>query len=147
MVCDSRWRGFVPTSACPNKDDWSDSNFSQALKIWLATGRYLLSPFPYNTENFRSSNRNASLKILQSKTCEKAKPPAHGHRSHRTQFLPLFVQLALSGSPTESVRSWRSISVQTAYVRFKVQYEESRTQCGHYNLLLSATRITLFAVV
>ena len=24
--------------------------------------------------------------------------------------------------------------VQTAYVRFKVQYEESRTQCGHYNL-------------
>ena len=33
--------------------------------------------------------------------------------------------------------------VQTAYVRFKVQYEESRTQCGHYNLLLSNTRITL----
>ena len=33
--------------------------------------------------------------------------------------------------------------VQTAYVRFKVQYEESRTQCGHYNLLLSSTRITL----
>ena len=32
--------------------------------------------------------------------------------------------------------------VQTAYVRFKVQYEESRTQCGHYNLLLSSTRIT-----
>ena len=20
-VCDSRWRGFAPTSACPNKDD------------------------------------------------------------------------------------------------------------------------------
>ena len=35
-------------------------------------------------------------------------------------------------------------SVQTAYVRFKVQYEESRTQCGHYNLLLSSTRITLY---
>ena len=33
--------------------------------------------------------------------------------------------------------------VQTAYVRFKVQYEESRTQCGHYNLLLSSARITL----
>ena len=29
------------------------------------------------------------------------------------------------------------------YVRFKVQYEESRAQCGHYNLLLSSTRITL----
>ena len=33
--------------------------------------------------------------------------------------------------------------VQTAYVRFKVQYEESRAQCGYYNLLLSSTRITL----
>ena len=33
--------------------------------------------------------------------------------------------------------------VQTAYEEFKVQYEESRTQCGHYNLLLSSTRITL----
>ena len=37
--------------------------------------------------------------------------------------------------------------VQTAYVRFKVQYEESRTQCGHYNLLLSSTRITLYGCV
>ena len=33
--------------------------------------------------------------------------------------------------------------VQTAYVRFKVQYEESRAQCKHYNLLLSSIRITL----
>ena len=33
--------------------------------------------------------------------------------------------------------------VQTAYARFKVQYEESRAQCGHYVLLLSNTRITL----
>ena len=34
--------------------------------------------------------------------------------------------------------------VQTAYEEFKVQYEESRAQCGHYNLLLSNTRITLY---
>ena len=33
--------------------------------------------------------------------------------------------------------------VQTAYARFKVQYEESRAQCGHYVLLLSNERITL----
>ena len=33
--------------------------------------------------------------------------------------------------------------VQTAYARFKVQYEESRAQCGHCVLLLSNTRITL----
>ena len=33
--------------------------------------------------------------------------------------------------------------VQTAYEGFKVQYEESWAQCGHYVLLLSSTRITL----
>ena len=33
--------------------------------------------------------------------------------------------------------------VQTAYEGFKVQYEESRAQCGRYNLLLSSIRITL----
>ena len=35
--------------------------------------------------------------------------------------------------------------VQTAYEGFKVQYEESRVQCGHYVLLLSSTRITLWS--
>ena len=33
--------------------------------------------------------------------------------------------------------------VQTAYVRFKVLYEESWAQCRHYVLFLSSTRITL----
>ena len=33
--------------------------------------------------------------------------------------------------------------VQTAYVRFKVLYEENRAQCGHYNPLLSSIRMTL----
>ena len=37
------------------------------------------------------------------------------------------------------------ICVQTAYVRFKVQYEESRAQHGHYNLLLSNIRTTLLS--
>ena len=35
--------------------------------------------------------------------------------------------------------------VQTAYEGFKVQYEESWAQCGHYVLLLSSTRITLLS--
>ena len=34
--------------------------------------------------------------------------------------------------------------VQTAYSRFKVRYEESRAQCGHYVRLLSSTRTTLW---
>ena len=33
--------------------------------------------------------------------------------------------------------------VQTAYEGFKVRYEESRAQCGHYVRLLSSARITL----
>ena len=33
--------------------------------------------------------------------------------------------------------------VQTAYEGFKVRYEESRAQCGHYVLLLSNAIITL----
>ena len=33
--------------------------------------------------------------------------------------------------------------VQTAYEGFKVQYEESRAQCGHCVRLLSSIRITL----
>ena len=33
--------------------------------------------------------------------------------------------------------------VQTAYEEFKVQYEESWAQYGHYVLLLSSIRITL----
>ena len=34
--------------------------------------------------------------------------------------------------------------VRSAHEIFKVQYEESRAQCGHYNLLLSNARITLW---
>ena len=53
--------------------------------------------------------KQCTLKILQSKTCEKAKPllmvTVHTERSS----CPCFAA-ALSGSPTESVRSWRSIS-------------------------------------
>ena len=64
------------------------------------------------------------------------------HRSHRTQFLPLFCSgvVRLANRKCEVMARYQ---VQTAYVRFKVQYEESRAQCEHYNLLLSNTRITL----
>ena len=60
----------------------------------------------------------------------------------RTQFLPLFcsgvVQLA-----HRKCEVMAQYLVQTAYVRFKVRYEESWAQCGHYVRLLSSTRITL----
>ena len=64
------------------------------------------------------------------------------HRSHRTQFLPLFCSgvVRLAHRKREVMAQYL---VQTAYEGFKVQYEESRTQCGHYNLHLSNIRITL----
>ena len=65
-----------------------------------------------------------------------------GHRLLRTKFLPLFCSgvVRLAHRKCEVMAQYH---VQTAYVRFKVQYEESRTQCGHYVLLLSNVRITL----
>ncbi len=64
------------------------------------------------------------------------------HRSHRTQFLPLFCSgvFRLAHGKCEVMARYH---VQTAYEGIKVQYEESRAQCGHYVLLLSSTRITL----
>ena len=64
-------------------------------------------------------------------------------RLFRTQFLPLFCSgvVRLAHRKCEVMARYH---VQTAYVGFKVQYEESRAQCGHYNLLLSSIRITLF---
>ncbi len=64
------------------------------------------------------------------------------HRLLRTQFLPLFCSgvVRLAHTKCEVMAQYL---VQTAYEGFKVQYEESWAQCGHYNLLLSNTRITL----
>ena len=46
------------------------------------------------------------------------------HRSHRTQFLPLFCSgvVRLAHRKCEVMARYH---VQTAYARFKVQYEES----------------------
>ena len=126
--------------ALPNK--WQ-TMWQNIFKYWkfVATGRYLLSPFPCNTENFRSRTA-MHVENFAEQNVWKGKAPAHGHRSHRTQFLPLFCSgvVRLAHRKCEVMAQYL---VQTAYVRFKVQYEESRTQCGHYNLLLSSTRITL----
>ena len=60
----------------------------------------------------------------------------------RTKFLPLFCSgvVRLTHRKCEVVAQYH---VQTAYEGFKVQYKESRVQCGYYVLLLSSTRITL----
>ena len=64
------------------------------------------------------------------------------HRLLRTKFLPLFCSgvVRLTHRKCEVMARYH---VQTAYEGFKVQYEESRAQCGHYVLLLSNASITL----
>ena len=93
--------------ALPNKDDWVDSNFSSIENLWPQVDT-CFRPFRA-TLKISEVEPQCTLKILQSKTFEKAKPllmvTVHTERSS----CPCFAA-ALSGSPTESVRSWRSIS-------------------------------------
>jgi len=84
-----------------------DSNFSSIENLWPQVDT-CFRPFRA-TLKISEVEPQCTLKILQSKTCEKAKPllvvTVHAERSS----YPCFAA-ALSGSPTESVRSWRSIS-------------------------------------
>ena len=93
--------------ALPNKDDCVDSNFSSIENLWPQVDT-CFRPFRA-TLKISEVEPQCTLEILQSKTCEKAKPllmvTVHTERSS----YPCFAA-ALSGSPTESVRSWRSIS-------------------------------------
>ena len=93
--------------ALPNKDDCVDSNFSSIENLWPQVDT-CFRPFRA-TLKISEVEPQCTLEILQSKTCEKAKPllmvTVHTERSS----CPCFAA-ALSGSPTESVRSWRSIS-------------------------------------
>ena len=126
--------------ALPNKDDCVDSNFSSIENLWPQVDT-CFRPFRA-TLKISEVEPQCTLKILQSKTCEKAKPllmvTVHTERSSCPCLCSGVVRLA-----HRKCEVMAQYLVQTAYVRFKVQYEESRTQCGHYNLLLSSTRITL----
>ena len=98
----SKWRSLTPTSARP-----CDRTFSSIENLWPQVDT-CFRPFRA-TLKISEVEPQCTLKILQSKTCEKAKPllvvTVHTERSS----YPCFAA-ALSGSLTESVRSWRSIS-------------------------------------
>ena len=120
--------------------DYVDSNFSSIENLWPQVDT-CFRPFRA-TLKISEVEPQCTLKILQSKTCEKAKPllvvTVHAERSSCPCLCSGVVRLA-----HRKCEVMAQYLVQTAYVRFKVQYEESRAQCGHYNLLLSSTRITL----
>ena len=89
--------GLCPDKRLPQQGWLSGQQFFKHWKF-VATGRYLLSPFPCNTENFRSRTA-MHVENFAEQNVWKGKAPAHGHRSHRTQFLPLFVQRRCPARP------------------------------------------------
>ena len=86
------WGRHAPTSGRP-----CDRTFSSIENLWPQVDT-CFRPFRA-TLKISEVEPQCTLKILQSKTCEKGKAPAHGHRSHRTQFLPLFVQRRCPARP------------------------------------------------
>ena len=118
--------------ALPNKDDCVDSNFSSIENLWPQVDT-CFRPFRA-TLKISEVEPQCTLKILQSKTCEKAKPllvvTVHTERSS----YPCFAA-ALSGSPTESVRLWHSITFGrlmkfSRYVSHKEKYRPRSTGEG-----------------
>ena len=114
-VCDSRWRGVAPTSATPTrslrkcrrieevKSRWS-TRFSRIENLWSRDGS---CPLPLRSKSFPGN----CFRIV------KAQKISRGGAAHvrESPFAPNEVPAsvcaaALSGSPTESVRSWHSIT-------------------------------------
>ena len=114
-VCDSRWRGVAPTSATPTrslrkcrriaevKSQWS-TTFSRIENLWPRDGS---CPLPLRSKSFPGN----CFRIV------KAQKISRGGAAHvrESPFAPNEVPApvcaaALSGSLTESVRSWHGIT-------------------------------------
>ena len=114
-VCNSRWRGVAPTSATPTRSlrkcrriaevkSRMDRKFSRIENLWPRDGS---CPLPLRSKSFPGN----CFRIV------KAQKISRGGAAHvrESPFAPNEVPAsvcaaALSGSPTESVRSWHSIT-------------------------------------
>ena len=114
-VCDSRWRDVAPTSATPTRSlrkcrrieevkSRMDRKFSRIENLWPRDGS---CPLPLRSKSFPGN----CFRIV------KAQKISRGGAAHvrESPFAPNEVPApvcaaALSGSLTESVRSWHSIS-------------------------------------
>ena len=113
-----------------------DRKFSRIENLWPRDGS---CPLPLRSK----STFGKCFRIVKTQKINRRTLLMYGsHRLLRTKFLPLFCSgvVRLTHRKCEVMAQYL---VQTDYVRFKVQYEESQTQCGHYNPLLSSIRITL----
>ena len=147
-VCDSRWRGVAPTSATPTRSlrkcrcieevkSRMDRKFSRIENLWPRDGS---CPLPLRSKRiFNKCFRIVKTqKISREFRCSCMLIAVCSERSSYPCLCSGVVRLAHGKCEVMA-----QYLVQTAYARFKVQYEESWTQCGHYVLLLSSTRITL----
>ena len=114
-VCDSRWRSVAPTSATPTRllrkcrriaevKSQRSTTFSRIENLWPRDGS---CPLPLRSKSFPGN----CFRIV------KAQKISRGGAAHvrESPFAPNEVPAsvcaaALSGSPTESVRSWHSIT-------------------------------------
>ena len=103
-VCDSRWRGFAPTSATPTrslrkcrrieevKSRWS-TTFSRIENLWPRDGS---CPLPLRSKRIF----NKCFRIVKAQKISKRSLLMYGsHRLLRTKFLPLFVQRRCPARP------------------------------------------------
>ena len=138
-VCDSRWRGVAPTSATPTrslrkcrrieevKSRWN-TTFSRIENLWPRDGS---CPLPLRSKPFLGN----CFRIV------KAQKISRGGAAHvrESPFAPNEVPAsvcaaALSGSLTESVRSWNGITFRrlmkdSRYSMKKVGCSADTTSC------------------
>ena len=114
--------------------DHVDSNFSSIENLWPQVDT-CFRPFRA-TLKISEVEPQCTLKILQSKTCEKAKPllmvTVHTERSS----CPCFAA-ALSGSPTESVRSWHGISFRRLMKNSRCSFPKEKYRPRSAAMILS----------
>ena len=114
-VCDSRWRGVAPTSATPTrslrkcrrieevKSRWS-TTFSRIENLWPRDGS---CPLPLRSKRIF----NKCFRIVKTqKTSRGCSAHVMGSPFAPNEVPAPVCAAALSGSLTESVRSWHSIS-------------------------------------
>ena len=117
---------------------WMDRKFSRIENLWPRDGS---CPLPLRSKRFISKCFRIvkTQKISREFRCSCMLIAVCSERSSYPCLCSGVVRLA-HGKCEVMAR----YHVQTAYEGIKVRYEESRAQCGHYVLLLSSTRITLW---
>ena len=114
-VCDSRWRGVAPTSATPTRSHRKcrrieevksrmDRKFSRIENLWPRDGS---CPLPLRSKPFLGN----CFRIVKTQKISRG-DSAHvmGSPFDLNEVPAPVCAAALSGSPTESVRSWHSIT-------------------------------------